>query len=54
VAQPTRRTRAERLEMARVRRRTVAAIVVFAVVMTAVALWLLGLAGARPAVGIHG
>jgi hypothetical protein len=50
VAQPLRRTRAERLEIARVRRRTVLAIVAFAIVMTAAALWLLGLAGGRPAV----
>jgi hypothetical protein len=51
VAQPTLRTRAGRLEIARVRRRIVVAIVVFAIVATAAALWLLGLAGARPAVG---
>ncbi len=51
MAQPLLRTRAERLEIARVRWRTVFAIVAFAVVMTAAALWLLGLAGAHPAVG---
>jgi hypothetical protein len=50
VAQPPLPTRAERLENARVRHRTVVAIVAFAVVMTAAALLLLGLAGARPAV----
>jgi hypothetical protein len=51
VAQPSRRTRAERLEIARVRRRTVVAVIAFAVILTAAVLWLLGLAGARPAVG---
>jgi hypothetical protein len=50
VAEPSLRTRAERLEIARVRRRTVLAIVAVAVILTAAVLWLLGLAGARPAV----
>jgi hypothetical protein len=50
VAQPLRRTRAERLEVARVRWRTVIAILAVAVLMTAAVLWLLGMSGARPAV----
>jgi hypothetical protein len=49
VAEPG-RSRAERLEIARVKRRTVLAIVGFAVLLTAIALWLVGLSGARPAV----
>jgi hypothetical protein len=43
VAQPSGRTRAERLATSRVKRRTVIAIVAFALLMTAAVLWLLGL-----------
>jgi len=50
VGQLSARTRAERLEVARVRRRTVLALVAVAILMTATVLWLLGMSGARPAV----
>jgi hypothetical protein len=47
---PSGRTRAERLEVERLRRRSAIAIVAFALLMTAAVLWLLGLSGARLAI----